>query len=195
MDKESRKSGLILLRKRKTVLIKKDAGSFRILIILWAALTVSFITGCNSPGKVAFPGEKSTFYSYEMFTFDLDGVKCMVVTPESAAQGKPWIWRARFWGHEPQTDIALLAKGFHVAYIDVAGLFGSPKAVTIWDRFYVYLTEIHGFAKKPVLEGMSRGGLIVYNWAEKNPDKVACIYADAPICDIKNWPYGKSSED
>jgi pimeloyl-ACP methyl ester carboxylesterase len=38
---------------------------------------------------------------------------------------------------------------------------------------------------------MSRGGLIVYNWAERNPDKVACIYADAPVCDFKSWPGGK----
>lgn len=38
---------------------------------------------------------------------------------------------------------------------------------------------------------MSRGGLIVYNWAVRNTDKVACIYADAPVMDIKSWPIGK----
>ena len=35
---------------------------------------------------------------------------------------------------------------------------------------------------------MSRGGLIIYNWAAKNPKKVACIYGDAPVMDIKSWP-------
>ena len=25
----------------------------------------------------------------------------------------------------------------------------------------------------------------------KNPGKVACIYADAPVCDFKSWPGGK----
>lgn len=30
-----------------------------------------------------------------------------------------------------------------------------------------------------------------YNWAAANPDKVACIYADAPVCDFKSWPGGK----
>ena len=49
--------------------------------------------------------------------------------PEEAAHGKPWIWRARFFGHEPQADLALLEKGYHLAYTDVAGLYGSPKAV------------------------------------------------------------------
>ena len=40
---------------------------------------------------------------------------------------------------------------------------------------------------------MSRGGLIVYNWAAQNSDKVACIYADAPVMDIKSWPMGKGA--
>jgi pimeloyl-ACP methyl ester carboxylesterase len=63
----------------------------------------------------------------------------------------------------------------------------------------------HGFAEKAVLEGMSRGGLIVYNWASANPDKVAVIYGDAPVMDFKSWPgaghagilksYGFKNED
>ena len=103
--------------------------------------------------------------------------------------------RARFFGHEPQADKALLEKGFHVVYADVSGLFGAPKAVAIWDSFYQLLTEKHGFASKAALEGMSRGGLIIYNWAAKNPDKVSCIYADAPVCDFKSWPGGKGRSE
>jgi pimeloyl-ACP methyl ester carboxylesterase len=140
-----------------------------------------------------FAGQVSSFHSYDRYDFTYAGHECVVVTPKTVASGKPWIWRARFFGHEPQTDVALLEKGFHVAYTDVAGLFGSPKAVAIWDRFYAYLTQVHGFAARPALEGMSRGGLIVYNWAAKNPDKVACIYADAPVCDIRSWPGGKGA--
>ena len=37
--------------------------------------------------------------------------------------------RARFWGHQPQTDIALLEQGFHIAYCDVADMYGADKAV------------------------------------------------------------------
>jgi len=48
-----------------------------------------------------------------------------------------------------------------------------------------------GFAEKPALIGLSRGGLYCYNWAIENPDKVACIYGDAPVCDMKSWPGGK----
>jgi pimeloyl-ACP methyl ester carboxylesterase len=48
-----------------------------------------------------------------------------------------------------------------------------------------------GLAPKPALIGLSRGGLYCYNWAAANPDKVACIYGDAPVCDLKSWPGGK----
>lgn len=148
--------------------------------------------------SVAFAGEwsgtQTDFHSFDQFDFEVDDLDCKIIVPKEAAKGRPWIWRARFFGHEPQTEIALLEKGFHVAYVDVADLFGSPKAIDRWDRFYEYLTESHGFSKKTVLEGLSRGGLIIYNWAAINPDKVHCIYADAPVCDFKSWPMKKSSK-
>jgi len=143
----------------------------------------------------AFPGSKSVWHGYAKYDFDLDGRACCVVVPARVAPGTPWIWRARFWGHEPQTDLALLSKGFHVVYMDVAGLYGSPRAVAHWNAFYEYLTGECGFARKPALEGMSRGGLIVFNWAAANPERVSCIYADAPVCDIKSWPGGKGKAD
>ena len=138
-----------------------------------------------------WPGTKSDFHGFDRYDFSVDELKCKVVAPKQAAQGNPWVWRARFFGHQPQVDVALLEKGFHVAYVDVTNLFGSPKAVARWDTFYDYLVDKKGLSKKPALEGMSRGGLIIFNWASQNPNKVACIYADAPVCDFKSWPGGK----
>ena len=138
-----------------------------------------------------FPGTVDSFHGFDRHTFQFDGARCFVVRPERAAEGTPWIWRARFFGHEPQVDVALLKRGFHVAYIDVGGLFGAPVAVKRWNRFYEHLTNQYGFAEQPVLEGMSRGGLIVLNWAAANPERVAAIYIDAPVCDIRSWPGGK----
>ena len=144
-----------------------------------------------APAAAAFDGKRSQWHGCERFDFTCDGRKCIVVAPKTPAPGRPWIWRARFFGHEPQTDVALLANGFHVAYMDVAGLFGCPKAVARWNAFHKLLTERHGLSARPALEGMSRGGLIIFNWAAANPHKVACIYADAPVCDFKSWPGGK----
>ncbi|MET2984446.1 GDSL-type esterase/lipase family protein [Aureibaculum conchae] len=134
------------------------------------------------------------FYGYNLTNFKFNQVDCKVVVPKKPAIGKPWVLRARFWGHEPQTDIALLERGFHIAYCDVANLYGNKQAVKRWNKFYKLMTNA-GLSKKVVLEGMSRGGLIVYNWAVKNSEKVAGIYADAPVLDGKSWPKKRSNVD
>jgi pimeloyl-ACP methyl ester carboxylesterase len=138
-----------------------------------------------------FPGEKSQWNGYDRYDFVVDGRPCLVVAPKAAALGKPWIWRTEFFGHEPQADLALLAKGFHAVYMDVQNMYGAPVALRHMDAFYDELTKRRGLAKKTVLEGFSRGGLFAYNWAAAHPDRVACIYADAPVCDFKSWPGGK----
>lgn len=137
------------------------------------------------------PGKVSDWHSFARHDFKLGDRACIIVAPASPADGKPWIWRARFFGHEPQADIEMLRRGYHIAYCEVGNLFGNPEAVEHWNRFHEFLTTKHGFAKKVALEGMSRGGLIIYNWAAANPEKVACLYGDAPVCDFKSWPGGK----
>ncbi len=165
------------------------------------------LSGCAAGGKggafsspsggatrpPSFPGKVSTWKGYRRYDFDLFGRACRVVVPKKVAPGRPWIWRARFFGHEPQVDLALLKRGWHLVYIDVARLYGAPPAVKLWDRFYDWLVKKKGFARRAVLEGMSRGGLIVFNWSKKNPFKTAAIYVDAPICDIRSWPGGKGA--
>ena len=105
--------------------------------------------------------------------------------------GKQWAWRGEFFGAFANADAALVTNGFYLVYLQVPNLFGSPAAVRYWDKFYDELTSKYGFAKKSALIGLSRGGLYCYNWAIAHPDKVACIYADAPVCDFKSWPGGK----
>lgn len=146
----------------------------------------------SHPSDFAFlkHAQPFNFHGFQGYDFNYEGMSCKIVKPYTECKGKPWVMRARFWGHEPQTDIDLLEQGFHIAYCDVADLYGSNKAVEQWNRFYVLMTA-NGFDTKVTLEGMSRGGLIVYNWAAQNPDKVACIYADAPVMDIKSWPLGE----
>ncbi|MDT0553061.1 GDSL-type esterase/lipase family protein [Urechidicola vernalis] len=142
------------------------------------------------------PTKKTTnfnFHGFEQTDFKLNRIECKIVAPKRVNKNHNWVIRARFWGHEPQTDIALLERGFHIVYYDVSNLYGGPKAIERWNFLYDKLTNA-GLSKKVVLEGMSRGGLIVYKWAVANPEKVACIYADAPVLSGKSWPggFGKS---
>lgn len=138
-----------------------------------------------------FPGTPSTWNGFARYDFEVQGKPVLVVAPTTAAAGRPWVWHGEFFGHKPAPDIALLKEGFHVVYLKVPDMLGSPKAVGHWNDCYAEMTTRYGLAPKAALVGLSRGGLYCYNWAIANPDKVACIYADAPVCDFKSWPGGK----
>jgi lysophospholipase L1-like esterase len=131
----------------------------------------------------------SSYYGYECAGFSFDGRDCKVVKPKWSAPGHPWMWRARFWGHEPQTDISLLQRGFHLVYCDVAELLGNDESNKYWNDFYNLLYTA-GLGKKAVMEGMSRGGVYVFDWAAINTNKVACVYVDNPLLNIPSWAEG-----
>ncbi|MFI5457934.1 MAG: hypothetical protein ACHRXM_21045 [Isosphaerales bacterium] len=103
--------------------------------------------------------------------------RCAVIVPRRPALGNPWSWRGCYWDHQPQAEVELLGRGFHVAYISANATLKPNKT---WDAWYTFLTEKHGLSRKPAFVGMSRGGEYAYTWATANPSKVSCIYADNP---------------
>lgn len=157
------------------------------------ALAPSITKNCDAADipSVSFPGKQSDWNGFRRYDFEVDGKPVLVVAPVQPAVGRPWVWHGEFFGHKPAPDIALLKRGFHVVYMSVPNMLGAPSAVAHWNAFYKELTEKYGFAKKAALVGLSRGGLYCYNWAAANPEKVASIYGDAPVCDFKSWPGGK----
>ena len=157
----------------------------RLLIPLLFTLTGPALQASDATAKV------SQWSGYERLDFTMDGRAALVVRPKAAAPGVPWIWRTEFFGHEPQADIALLGRGFHVAYVDVQNMYGAPVAMKHMEQFCALVTRTYGLSQKPVLEGFSRGGLFAFNWAALHPDRVAGLYVDAPVCDFKSWPGGK----
>ncbi|HEY3333486.1 MAG TPA: hypothetical protein VGK19_25870 [Capsulimonadaceae bacterium] len=143
------------------------------------------------PTPVAWPGTVGSFGGYVSHNFPVDGCNAIVVEPKEPLPGRPWVWRTMFWGAFPSFDTAILARGYHVAFVDVGNTFGCPAAMKHFDAFYTEMTTTYAMAKRPTLEGLSRGGLYAYRWATVNTDKVGCIYGDAPVCDMKSWPGGK----
>lgn len=130
-------------------------------------------------------------------------LRCVVVVPKVAAPGKPWSWRGVYWNHQPQAEIELLKRGFHVAHIAIDPKPGSltnltmdelmdelgmsRRAIGEWDAWYAFLTRQYRLSKKPAFIGMSRGGIFEYQWGSANPDKVSCIYADNPGIDREGF--------
>lgn len=137
--------------------------------------------------------QQSQWNGYARVDFTVAGRPGLLVFPHQAAAGKPWIWRTEFFGHEPQADLALLAKGWHVAYLDAKNMYGSPAAIGHMGNFYAHVVVRFGLAQRVVLEGFSRGGLYAINFALAHPTRVAALYLDAPVLDIRSWP-GKKRE-
>lgn len=167
-----------------------EAGAIVLAGTVYKALTGKEVTHAMQ----AFPGKKSEWAGYDCYSFQYRGRDAIAVCPKQAAPGKPWIWRPAFFGAFPSVDKALLEKGFHVVYYDLTHMYGSPRSVEAGTAFYEYMKNYYGLSPKVTLEGFSRGGLFAFNWAAKNTDKIACIYVDAPVCDVFSWP-GRKQPD
>lgn len=172
----------------------------RVFVVMAVALALSTTAGLPSAGQdhgkhSTFEGRVDKWHGFASVEFLVDNKSVLVVVPDRPARTErhPWVWHGEFFGHRPQPDIELLKRGFHLVYTKVPNLLGCPEAVDHWDRVYAELTRHHNFAPKVALVGLSRGGLYCYNWAAKNPHQVACIYGDAPVCDLKSWPGGKGT--
>jgi pimeloyl-ACP methyl ester carboxylesterase len=150
-----------------------------------------------------FEGEKTTWHEgFDRYDFIMDeetlaitpfkapadekfGVKdpekgkrrCIVVVPKKAAPGNPWSWRGCYWDHQPQAEIELLRRGFHIAYISADATLRPGRE---WEAWYAFLTGKYGLSMKPSFVGMSRGGEYAYIWATTHPDEVSCLYVDNP---------------
>ncbi|CAH0994478.1 hypothetical protein EMA8858_00588 [Emticicia aquatica] len=134
--------------------------------------------------------KESKWHGFIRHDFTFDGRNVSVIIPNKSLSSNPWVWKAQFLDWHTDADSILIAQGFYLVFVNADNQYGSPKAVAIWNKFYDFITQKYNLQKKVALEGVSRGGLYVYNWAKQNPEKVACIYAEAPVCDFKSWPAG-----
>lgn len=120
----------------------------------------------------------------------IEGKQLTLKVPADAAPGKPWLWVGEFGGHLRSLEAGLIAKGWHVAHVNVSNQFGSPASMAIWEKVYEELHGKRGLSAKPALLGISRGGLYVNAWTRLHPDRVSVLYLDNGVCDIRSWPAG-----
>src|SRR3954447_24994401 len=165
----------------------------QLAIAFLAASFAANSTAAAAPPK--FGDEKTSWHGFDRYDFLMDEadlsikpyrapaeernavrtqvkgqLRCVVVAPKEPAPGHPWSWRGCYFDHEPQAEVELLKRGFHVGFIQ-----SDPGKS--WDAWYAFLTEKHGLSRKPNFVGMSKGGYNAFAWATANPDKVSSIYA------------------
>jgi pimeloyl-ACP methyl ester carboxylesterase len=158
--------------------------------ILMALVVAAPAAETDAPLK--FSSEKlDVWQGRSRHLFEVAGKTAWVAVPEHPQPGKPWIWVTEFPGaFAARTGVPqLFAKGIYQAHVSDFNRLGCDEQLKVMDAFYNVMRD-NGFAEKPVLVGISRGGIMAYRWAARNPDKVAGIYGDAPVCDLKSWPGG-----
>ncbi len=129
--------------------------------------------------------------------FLVDGHMGFVVEPVVPAINgkKPWVWYAPTIGNYPNKSNSWLFErlgqhGFWICGIDVGESCGSPAGCDVYSKFYDTLMVRYHLDPKACLIPQSRGGLMLYNWAEEpgNSIKVSRIAGIYPVCDLSSYP-------
>ena len=123
-------------------------------------------------------------------TFLVDGYTATVIIPENP-NGK-WIWKTEFFHEFEQAEVALFEKGYTRVNLRICDKFGSCEAVRLMRRCHKEIWKRYSFLdEKAILFGFSRGGLYAYNYALYYPESVAKMYLDAPVLNLRSWPWHK----
>lgn len=122
--------------------------------------------------------------------FDFMGHSSVLICPDKPAEGRPYVWRTEFLYAFNQVDMALLEKGWHIAYCGYSDEYGSKESISLFKKFHDFLSEEFSLSGKPSLFGFSRGALYAVNYAMAYPQDVSCLYLDAPVLDLRSWPCG-----
>jgi hypothetical protein len=125
---------------------------------------------------------------------EIAGRPAFLFFPEAPApRPAPWVWYApTLDGHPDPSHVWMfrrfLERGIAIAGIDVGESFGSPRGRAMYAAFSRFLEERLGLGKKAILLPQSRGGLMLYNWAVDEPQRVAGIAGIYTVCDLRSYP-------
>jgi hypothetical protein len=178
------------------------------MIVLRVALSVTLLACSSAVGadrnsttaakSAAGPEIGGTYAGGELLTFKVRDRSAYLIRPTGTVdRDRRWVWICPFWlgidrgngevEHRMYVE-RLLARGFHVAGVNVGTSCGSPAGADVCHALYTLLVDQYDLNPKARLIGQSNGGLIAYAWAFRHPecvDRVAGIY---PATDFRSWP-------
>mgnify|MGYP001181263963 FL=1 len=132
-------------------------------------------------------------FKWERLKFE--GRDAFVIMPKDHTKNQiPWVMYApTLRGLPNERDEGwmirhFLESGIAVAGIDIGESYGNPQGRKIYTNYHNFLVAEKGFDQKACLLARSRGGLMLYNWAAENPNRVKCIAGIYPVCDLRSYP-------
>lgn len=131
-------------------------------------------------------------FKCDEFTFE--GYDAKIVFPEKVNEKRNVAFKVEYWNAFPDVEIKLLEKGFHLIYIKNISRFATKEECDIKARFLDFVSEKYNLNKKCVPIGMSCGGAHAMRFSGLYPEKVSCIYIDAPVLNYCSFP-GKLGDE
>lgn len=133
--------------------------------------------------------------------FTVGGQSAFLITPDGgAAAGNPWIAYAPAVGGLPAWSSGggsgaeqwmfdqYLANGIAIAGVYAGDLSGNTDQRAGYTNLYNELVDNRSYAEQFSFHTRSRGGLLGYNWAADNPDKVAAIGGIYSVTNLLSYP-------
>jgi predicted esterase len=169
-------------------------------------------TASTVRGSLGNPGDRPPFGQLhyrggKIRSLAVDGRPGFLIAPIGEVdKQRRWIWIAPSWlaverwdSHlqkavaDPNVDHlfyiqGVLAKGFHVAGVDIGVSCGNAAGVAVFHDFYQKLVHKYGLNIKARMVGQSNGGLMVYSYAAAYPETVDRILGIYPATDLRSWP-------
>jgi len=165
------------------------AAYFRPSLLAIQALVATSVLASAADGKL---DEK---FGAKRTIVEVGKHKGFVIQPAKleSKDARPWVWYAPTIGGHPNENNGwalrkLLDRGFFVCGVDVGESYGSPDGRKVFTDFYQHVVREFKLEPKARMLAQSRGGLMIYNWAAENPDKVRCILGIYPVCDLRSYP-------
>ena len=114
--------------------------------------------------------------------------EAFLVFPKQRHPNGYWALKTEYWDAFPETEIELLKRGFHVAFLKNKTRFATREDCDAKARFAEFLHREYGLNKRCVPIGMSCGGAHAVNFAGYYPEHVSCMFIDAPVLNFLDYP-------
>lgn len=129
----------------------------------------------------------SDYYGYECLDFEFMGRGAKLVRPNVEPNGN-WALKTEYFDAFPDTQLELLARGWHIAYNENIDRWAEPRDLERKAAFVEFVSKEFSLSEKCVPIGMSCGGMYAVKLSALIPEKIAGLYLDAPVINLLSCP-------
>lgn len=121
------------------------------------------------------------YHGYRRLDFIFAGREAVLVFPKEENKTDKWMIKTEYFDAFPELEIAMLGRGYHLAYLKNHNRWGTDDDAKAKRDFAEYLAGEYGLSRRCVCIGMSCGGWEAVAFAALYPAYVSLLYLDAPL--------------